>query len=88
MRSVVSKGKNIEEAIQLGLKLLDTKKEEVDIEIIQHETKGFLGIGARKAIVKLTKVDASVKKLKENDRAEREGNDKEINSEMLNDIIS
>ncbi|MEJ9212650.1 FapA family protein [Bacillus smithii] len=88
MRSVVSKGKNIEEAIQLGLKLLDTKKEEVDIEIIQHETKGFFGIGARKAIVKLTKVDASAKNRKENDRAESEGNDKKIKSEMLMDIIS
>jgi len=49
MRSVVSKGKNIEEAIQLGLKLLDTKKEEVDIEIIQHETKGFFGNWSQKS---------------------------------------
>lgn len=58
------------------------------MKLFSTKQKVFLGIGARKAIVKLTKVDASVKKLKENDRAEREGNDKEINSEMLNDIIS
>jgi uncharacterized protein len=59
MRSIVSKGKNINEAIQLGLDLLEATKKEVDIEIIQHETKRFLGLGSKEAIVKLTKLESS-----------------------------
>jgi uncharacterized protein (DUF342 family) len=55
MQSVVSKGKDINEAIHLGLSLLEASKKEVDIEIIQYEKKSFLGIGSREAIVKLTK---------------------------------
>jgi uncharacterized protein len=58
MQSVVSKGKDIEEAIELGLELLETKKENVNIEIIQFPTKGFLGIGSKPAIVKLTKLES------------------------------
>jgi uncharacterized protein (DUF342 family) len=59
MQSIVSKGKDIKEAIQLGLDFLNAKKNEVNIEIIQRETKGFLRFGSREAIVKLTKVESS-----------------------------
>jgi uncharacterized protein (DUF342 family)/predicted RNA-binding protein Jag len=59
MQSIVSKGKDIHEAINLGLDLLETTKKEVDIEIIQYEKKGFLGIGTKSAIVKLTKLETS-----------------------------
>lgn len=54
MQSIVSKGKNIKEAINLGLELLEVEKGRVDVEIIQQETKGFLGIGVKKAVVKLS----------------------------------
>lgn len=57
MQSIVSKGKDINDAIKLGLDLLESTKKEVNIEIIQYETKGFLGIGAKEAVVKLTKLD-------------------------------
>jgi predicted RNA-binding protein Jag len=50
---IVSKGKNVKEAIDVGLKLLGATKQEVDIEIIELETKGFLGIGAKPAVVRL-----------------------------------
>ncbi|BDG45741.1 flagellar assembly protein A [Parageobacillus sp. KH3-4] len=59
MHSVVSKGKDIKEAIELGLALLGTEKENVNIEIIQTGTKGFLGIGSKPAIVKLTKLESA-----------------------------
>jgi uncharacterized protein len=55
MQSIVSKGKSVKKAISLGLEILETSKEKVNIEIIQHEVKGILGIGSKKAIVKLTK---------------------------------
>lgn len=55
MQSIVSKGKDINEAISLGLEILETTKEKVNIEIMQHDEKGFLGIRSKQAIVKLTK---------------------------------
>ena len=55
MQSIVSKGKNINEAIILGLEVMESTKKDVVIEIIQNETKGFLGIGSKEAIVKITK---------------------------------
>ncbi|WP_374720756.1 flagellar assembly protein A [Peribacillus tepidiphilus] len=59
MQSIVSKGKDVNQAIQLGLDLLEATKNEVNIEIIQHESRGFLRIGSREAIVKLTKIESS-----------------------------
>ena len=50
-------GKTVEEAIESGLKTLGVTKEEVEIEILEEPTKGFLGIGAKPA-----KVNVSVKK--------------------------
>ncbi|MFL8936261.1 flagellar assembly protein A [Rossellomorea oryzaecorticis] len=58
MRKVVSKGKNIREAISIGLELLDATKQEVDIEILQQETKGFMGIRGKQAVVQLTRVES------------------------------
>lgn len=55
MQSIISKGKDVHEAIRFGLKLLESSKNDVDIEIIQQESKGFLGIGAKAAVVKITK---------------------------------
>jgi uncharacterized protein (DUF342 family) len=52
---IISKGKNVKEAIEVGLQLLEATIQEVDIEIIESESKGFLGIGSKPAIVRLIK---------------------------------
>ncbi len=57
MQIIISKGKDINEAIKVGLELLDATKKDVNIEIIQQSTKGFMGIGSKGAIVKLTKIE-------------------------------
>ena len=54
-QTILSKGRSIIEAIETGLSLLGTDRDEVSIEVIRQETKGFLKIGARQAVVKLTK---------------------------------
>lgn len=54
MQRIVSKGKTIEEAVDLGLNLLDASKKEVNIEILQQENKGFMGVGRKQAVVKLS----------------------------------
>ncbi|WP_240620314.1 Jag N-terminal domain-containing protein, partial [Peribacillus acanthi] len=55
-QSVLSKGKDILEAIEIGLGVLGTNKEGVSIEVIQKETKGLWKLGSKEAIVKLTKI--------------------------------
>ena len=46
-------GKTVDEAIFRGLNELEISIDEVDVEIIQTETKGVLGIGKKPAIVML-----------------------------------
>ncbi|MBO8164184.1 MAG: FapA family protein [Brevibacillus sp.] len=53
-RSIVSRGKNVADAVETAIHLLGTTKKNVEIEIIQLEKKGFLGIGAKPAVVKVT----------------------------------
>lgn len=53
MRTLEASGKTIDEAIFNGLKELEVSIDEVEIDIVQHETKGLLGIGAKPAIVRL-----------------------------------
>lgn len=48
------RGQNADEAIQSGLKQLNVKREEVDIEVVDEGSGGFLGIGGRDALVRLT----------------------------------
>ncbi|OLN22624.1 hypothetical protein BTO30_08200 [Domibacillus antri] len=57
MQSIISKGKNIKEAIDVGLLLLEAKKSEVNIEILQQETKSFFKLKSKEAIVKITKLE-------------------------------
>lgn len=56
MNCVVSKGKNVEEAINIGLNLLNVKKRDVNIEIIKNNSKSLLWL-KREAIVKLTTIE-------------------------------
>ena len=53
MRSIESSGRSIDEAIFNGLNELEVSIDGVEIEIIQQESKGILGIGARLAKVRL-----------------------------------
>lgn len=48
-------GKTVDEALFRGLNELEISIDEVDVEIIQRESKGVLGIGKRPAIVMLKK---------------------------------
>ena len=65
MQSIISKGKDVSEAVKLGLELLDATKKEVNIEIIQNQTKGFMGFGSKEAVVKLTKHEKNQSERKE-----------------------
>lgn len=52
--STEKSAKNKEDAIEAALKELEVSREEVDIEVLDEGSKGFLGLGARDARVKVT----------------------------------
>ena len=54
MRSMEFSGRNIDEAIFHGLNEMGLTIDEVVTEIVQKESKGIFGIGAKNAIVRLT----------------------------------
>jgi spoIIIJ-associated protein len=52
-RSVVASGKTVEDAIVNGLAMLGTRRDQVDIEVLNPGSRGLLGIGAENARVQL-----------------------------------
>lgn len=52
--SMEKRAKSIEEAIELALTELNVARDKAEIEILQEPAKGFLGIGGKDAIVKVT----------------------------------
>ncbi|MBP1931496.1 flagellar assembly protein A [Ammoniphilus resinae] len=53
-RNVVSEGKTVNEAIEIGLSLLNAAREEVSIVVLEEGKKSILGWGAKPAVVRLT----------------------------------
>ena len=52
-RQVISSGKDIASAIIRGLNELGRRRDQVDVTVLQKPSKGFLGIGAKKAKVQI-----------------------------------
>lgn len=55
MKFVEKTGKSVEEALRLALIDLEVTREEVDFEIIEEGSKGFLGFGAKEFKIKVSK---------------------------------
>ncbi len=60
MRSMEFSGRNVDEAIFHGLNEMGLSIDEVTTEIIQRESKGLFGIGAKNAIVRITEREVPV----------------------------
>jgi spoIIIJ-associated protein len=54
MNAVESEGTTLEEAINNALRQLQVERDRVEIEVLAQPTKGFLGIGGKKARVRAT----------------------------------
>lgn len=52
MNAVEAEGRTIEEAVAVALRQLGVEREQVEIDILSQSTKGFLGIGGKKARVR------------------------------------
>ena len=60
--STEKRAKSIDEAIELALAELNVARENAEIKIIQEPAKGFLGLGGKDAVVKVTaEVEAEAK---------------------------
>jgi spoIIIJ-associated protein len=53
-RSIEVSAADVEEAIRRGLARLGLAREQVQIEVVQQESRGLFGIGAREAIVRMS----------------------------------
>lgn len=52
-RNVVASGKTVDDAINIGLKMLGVRHHQVDVEILNEGSRGVLGFGAENAQVRL-----------------------------------
>lgn len=55
MKFVEKSGKSVEEALRLALIELESNREQVDVEVLDEGSKGFLGIGAKETRIRVTK---------------------------------
>lgn len=61
MKSVETRGKTVEEAVELALSKLGAKREDVEVTVLEEPSKGFLGIlGQKDARVRVTLVKQKV----------------------------
>lgn len=65
MSSVEKYGVDVEEAVKYALQDLRLSRDEVEVEILEEPSRGFLGIGAKLARVKVTKKEPVVEEVKE-----------------------
>ena len=54
MKFVEKTGKTVNEAVELALIELDAQADDVEVEVIEEEVKGFLGLFSKEAKVKVT----------------------------------
>ena len=55
MKFVEKSGKSVEEALRLALIELDASREQVEVEVLEEGSKGFLGIGAKETKIRVSK---------------------------------
>jgi len=66
VKSVETKGRTVEEAVESALSQLGVRKDDVVVEVIEEPSRGFLGIlGSKDARVKVTVVKGKVEIAKE-----------------------
>lgn len=54
MKFIEVTGKTVEDAVENGLRELKLKEDKVEVEVLEHGSKGLFGLGAKPAKVKLT----------------------------------
>ena len=82
LKELETSGKNIEDAIQAGLKELNCSREDVEVKILDEGTKGLFGLmGAKPAKVILKMKDKNAQ-TKEDSREKKETVKREIDFDL------
>ena len=70
-RTLVKSGKSIDDAVEAALAELGADRADVEIEVMQEPAKGFLGLGAKDALVKVTAKAKEVEETATGDNADK-----------------
>jgi spoIIIJ-associated protein len=65
MRTIEKTGRTVDEAIAAGLQELGVPSERVKVEVLEEGKGGFLGIGARPSVVRLTLKESRADRVEE-----------------------
>ena len=79
------RAKSVENAVELALSELGVTRDKVNVEIIDEGSKGFLGIGAKDAVVNVTLKEAPKAAKKENSKPAKKEAKKETRKEIHED---
>lgn len=55
MRRIEKRGRTVDEAVQAALKELGVGPDEAEVEVLDEGRRGFLGLGGREALVRVTR---------------------------------
>ena len=90
MTTIEKTAKTKEEAIELALQELGASIEDVEIEVIEEGTKGFLGLGGKEAVIKATLVPNPEKRAKDflGGLFEKMGENVEVNTKLDDNTLN
>lgn len=71
--SVETTGKSVDEAVHAALARLHARRDEVDITVVQEGARGFLGLGAKEARVRVRRRESGGGRGDRGDRSDRSG---------------
>ena len=87
MATIIEKtGKNVDEALQAALSELNVSEEDVEVEVLESPSKGFLGFGKKPARIKVSLKQNS--KSEKNFEVEEKFSDAEKNFEVEKKFLS
>jgi len=90
MTTIEKTAKTKEEAIELALQELGAEIEDVEVEVIEEGAKGFLGLGGKEAVVKVTLVPNPERRAKEflNGLFEKMGESVEVSTNLKDSTLN
>ncbi|MEE1224285.1 MAG: RNA-binding cell elongation regulator Jag/EloR [Clostridia bacterium] len=87
--STEKRAKNVNDAVKLALEELGVSEDKVTVEVIDEGAKGFLGLGARDAVVKVTvKEDNKAKKTEKAAPAAKPASKKVVSDEAPEEVAA
>ncbi|GAA0378014.1 RNA-binding cell elongation regulator Jag/EloR [Bacillus horti] len=78
MNKVTARAKTVQEAVERALSQLQTTEEFVNIRVIEEPSKGFLGFGAKQAVIEVERKDSKVEEHFEHNNVDSKTEDQSL----------